>query len=336
MPKIIDIPTLTKLIHDVGIQPFLLGSIDSLRIAFERWQAFEKTPRHVIHYPHGVTELMPIADDELYACKYVNGHPFNPKDNKLTVVALGLLAEIKNGYPLMLCEMTLLTAIRTAATSALASSYLARKHSHRLAIIGTGSQAEFQVLAHSVIFNITHVSYYDTDPKAMQKFAANLQDQSFAMQAGDNAEQTIQDADIIITATADKQRLKILHKEWIQPGVHINAVGGDCADKTELDTSILHDSKIVVEYMPQTEMEGEIKHLDKKNVHAELWELVQNQKPGRVNDNEVTIFDSVGFAIEDFAILKYVYELAVAKQIGSEVELIPEINDPKNLFGILK
>ena len=98
----------------------------------------------------GVIELMPICDDEYYAFKYVNGHPYNPQSNKLTVVAVGMLSQVKDGYPLMISEMTLLTALRTAGTSALAARYLAKPNSKVMAMIGTGSQSEFQVIAHHV------------------------------------------------------------------------------------------------------------------------------------------------------------------------------------------
>ncbi|OGT54723.1 MAG: ornithine cyclodeaminase [Gammaproteobacteria bacterium RIFCSPHIGHO2_12_FULL_41_15] len=336
MPKIISLPTLKTLIAQIGLNHFIQGSIDSLRQTFNRWHDFNKSPRHVIHYPHGVIELMPIADNEFYSVKYVNGHPFNVKDNKLTVVAIGLLAEVQSGYPLMLSEMTLLTAIRTAATSALASGYLARKNSQTLAIIGNGSQAEFQVLAHHVLFDLQQVNYFDIDPNAMKKFANNLRDQSFTLKACNNTQDCIKNADIIVTATADKQRLQILEKNWIQPGMHINGIGGDCAGKTELDPEILHHSKIVVEYLPQTKKEGEIQHLTQGDIYAELWELVQNKKPGRDNETDITLFDSVGFAMEDFAILKYVYEQANALGLGETVELVPTAKDPKDLFGLLR
>ena len=221
MPKLISINNLQQIIKTVGINDFFKGSIEAMREQYKRWQEFDKGPRHVTHYKHGVSELMPTADDELYSVKYVNGHPYNPKDKKFTVVAVGLLARVSDGYPVLISEMTLLTAIRTAATSALASDYLARKDSKTLAIIGTGSQAEFQVLAHHVLFDLAQVKYFDIDPEAMAKFANNMADQSFNLEACNSAEQCVADADIIITATADKQRLTILEKDWIKPGMHI-------------------------------------------------------------------------------------------------------------------
>ena len=142
--KIIDINTLIKIINRVGLNTFYLELIKTLEEDFARWDEFYKSPRHATHYPQGVIELMPISDKQWYSFKYVNGHPSNTHQNKLCVVAVGMLSDAQNGYPLLLSEMTLLTALRTAATGALGAKYLARKNSSNLAIIGTGAQAEFQ------------------------------------------------------------------------------------------------------------------------------------------------------------------------------------------------
>lgn len=143
----LSVDTLAQYCHQTGIDHLLCRTIAQLREDFGRWHAFHKSPRHATHYPHGVIELMPCADDTYYAFKYVNGHPGNPQQGKLSVFGLGMLTDVASGYPLLLSEMTLLTAIRTAATAALAADYLARAESNRLGIIGTGAQAEFLILA---------------------------------------------------------------------------------------------------------------------------------------------------------------------------------------------
>lgn len=336
MVKVITIPDIQKLIAKVGIKDFFLALIGALEKEFSRWDHFQKSPRHASHFDQGVIELMPICDDELYSFKYVNGHPNNTFSKKLTVVALGLLADVKSGYPLMISEMTLLTAFRTAATSALAAKYLAKTNVKHIGIIGTGAQSEFQVLAQSALFNIETVKYFDIDPDAMKKFHDNLKDQSFQLIPCKNAKEVIDGVDIITTATASKGSSKIVSRDELKVGLHINGIGGDCPGKTELDKSILSQVKIVVEFLPQSKMEGEIQHLESgAKVHAELWEIVTNKKKGRESDSEITLFDSVGFAIEDFAILKLVRELAIKNNIGTEMDLIPALKDPKNLFGVL-
>jgi len=334
MIRVITISDIKKLIAQVGLQNFFRDLIGELEKEYSRWEHFQKSPRHAVHLDNGVIELMPICDDEFYSFKYVNGHPNNTQSNKLTVVALGLLAETKSGYPLMISEMTLLTAFRTAATSALAAKYLARKNVKTVGIIGTGAQSEFQILAQKALFDIKTVKYFDIDPPAMKKFQHNLRDAGLELIACRDGKSVVENVDIITTATASKKQTHILDVHGINPGLHINGIGGDTPGKTELDKSILSKTKIVVEYLPQSKAEGEIQQAN-ADVHAELWEIITGKKKGRESDQEITLFDSVGFAIEDFAILKLIYALAIKYNIGTTMDLIPELSDPKNLFSAL-
>lgn len=335
MLKLITIPDIKRLINQIGIHDFFRELIANMDKEFARWESFQKSARHAIHLPSGVLELMPICDDEFYSFKYVNGHPNNPASNKLTVAAVGMLSEVKFGYPLMISEMTILTALRTAATSALAAKYLANKNTKHIGIIGTGAQSEFQVLAQHALFDVETVRYFDIDVHAMEKFARNLKDQPFKLIPCADARLVLENVDIITTATADKKQSKILNQEWIHEGLHVNGIGGDCPGKTELDAAILLKAKIVVEYLPQSKMEGEIQVLKNNSVYAELWELASGKKPGRENASEITLFDSVGFALEDFVILKLVYALSQKYDVGQMVDMIPGMDDPKDLFGVI-
>lgn len=336
---LLEIPTICQMVERIGIHDFYLRLCANLIEDFSNWQDFQKSPRHACYVPNGVMELMPICNNELYSFKYVNGHPLNPLKNKLNVVAFGMLADVETGYPLMISAMTLLTALRTAATAALSSRYLAKKKSTCLAIIGCGAQSEFQVLAHHALFNLTTIHYFDIDAEAMTRFAANLQDQSFTLIPMDNVQAAIAGADIIVTATAAKGTQHVLELAWLSPGQHICGIGGDSPGKTELDPAILQNSKVVVEYFPQTQLEGEIQHFGAEAAdvtYAELWEIVSGHKAGRVDDTEITVFDSVGFALEDFSVLRLCYQLAEEHRMGQTIDLIPNtLADCKNLFGLL-
>lgn len=334
MIKVITISDVKKLVQRIGIESFFCALIAAIEKEYARWDQFEKSARHAVHAANGVIELMPIADGELYSFKYVNGHPKNPSKGKLTVVAVGLLSDATNGYPLMFSEMTLLTAFRTAATSALAAKYLAKKTSKTIGIIGTGAQAEFQVLAQHALFHMDTVKYFDLDPQAMKKFSHNLREYPFELIACRDAKQVVEGVDIITTATANKKQATVLHHDWVQEGLHINGIGGDSPGKTELDKAILHRAKIVVEYYPQSKIEGEIQQIE-NGIYAELSELVMGKKLGRENNTEITLFDSVGFAIEDFAILKLINQLSSQHHIGTMMDLIPDLINPKDLFGVL-
>ncbi|MFK5984649.1 MAG: ornithine cyclodeaminase [Pseudomonadota bacterium] len=334
--KMIDIETLLHIIEHIGLNTFYQMLIETLEEDFGNWNQFSKSPRHAIHTNQGVIELMPCANNQFYSFKYVNGHPSNTLQNKLCVVAIGMLSDAKNGYPLLISEMTLLTALRTAATAALAAKYLARKESKHLAIIGTGAQAEFQVLAMLSLYPLTEVSFYDIDAKAMDKFANNLEAYDFKLNASSSIKSCVQAADIIISATAAKKQASLFSYTKVKPGTHIHAMGGDCPGKTEFDANMLKNSKVVVEYLAQSKHEGEIQQVDESIVHAELWEIIQAKKSARENNQEITFFDSVGFALEDFSVLRLVYHLSLQLEMAKEVDLIPQLKNAKDLFSLLK
>ena len=333
--KVINVNDIQKLIKIFSPKAFSDRLIKALESDFSRWDMFHKSARHATYYPQGVIELMPCADDRFYSFKYVNGHPGNTAQGKLNVVGIGLLSDAATGYPLLLSEMTLLTAFRTAATGALAAKYLARKNAQSLAIIGTGAQAEFQVMIFSNLFPLQQIRYFDIDTTAMAKFSCNLSPYGFELIPCANIRDAVHDTDIIITATAKSARQVLFESQDISPGTHISAIGGDCPGKTEFSRALLEASKIVVEYTPQALKEGEVQQCGASNIYAELWELVTQRKPGRVNTAEITLFDSVGFALEDFTTLRLVYELALEHQLGDELALLPEPHDAKDLFSLL-
>lgn len=340
MTKIITIDHLQQLIEKHGLTSFFQDLLLYLKEDFSRWDKFHKIPRVAAEVPKGIIELMPIWDDRYYSYKYVNGHPTNTSSNLLTVVAFGALSSIENGYPLLLSEMTLLTGIRTAAASALASQYLIQPHTKTMAIIGTGAQSEFQALAHQIGCSIETIRYFDLDPEAMQRFHSNLQKTSLKLIPCKSVEEAIDGAYLITTATARAGHREVIKNSWIQPGVHLNGIGGDSPGKTEFSKATLERAKIVIEFFPQTEHEGEIQQFPseerKKHVYAELWELVSGKKKGRTSKEEITLYDSVGFALEDYSVLRLVYDLAKKYHIGLELPIIPTLKDPKDLMSLLK
>lgn len=333
---LLDIPSIQSIIQSIGLRDFYLKLIYQLEDDFSHWQNFYKSPRHATHYDHGVIELMPCSDENLYSFKFVNGHPQNTKDGKLCVAAMGLLADVESGYTLMISEMTLLTAIRTAAVAAMGAKYLARPNSKTLAIIGTGAQSEFQAMAMQAVLPIEEVRIYDTDASAMNKFKQNLTANFKSIVKCKSVSEAIKNSDIIITATAAKKNACLFTEKEIKPGTHIHAMGGDGPGKTELGASLLKQGKLVVEFTEQSLIEGEIQQLDAKHIYAELWQIIKLEKPGRENDNEVTIFDSVGFALEDLSTLKMVYQLAQKLNFGEDIYLTPDLDDPKDLYSLIK
>ena len=332
----VSVQNMMRLVHHIGIAQVLQDIAAEIEDDFRRWPEFDKTPRVASHSDVGVIELMPTSDGETYGFKYVNGHPSNMKKGLQTVTAFGLLADVASGYPVLLSEMTLLTALRTAATSAMAAKYLAPKGATTMALIGNGAQAEFQALAFKAICGLTEVRLYDIDPLATAKCARNLVGSGLIVVACTSAEQAILGAQIITTVTADKNYATILTDNMVGSGVHINGVGGDCPGKTELHRDILLRSKIFVEYPPQTRIEGEIQQLDPNHPVTELWQVMTGTAEGRQTEAEVTLFDSVGFAIEDFAALRYVRSKLAETGLFTQLDMIADPDDPRDLYGMLQ
>lgn len=331
----VSVDHMMKLVHAIGIERFLVDLAAYIEADFLRWETFDKTPRIAAHSVDGVIELMPTSDGQLYGFKYVNGHPKNMKDGLQTVTAFGLLSDVATGYPLLISEMTILTALRTAAVSALAAKYLAPSGARVMAIIGNGAQSEFQALAFKALLGIDDIRLYDIDPAATAKCAANLARRGFRITACASAREAAEGAAIITTVTADKQYATVLTDAMVGAGVHINAVGGDCPGKTEVDRAILLRSDIFVEYPPQTRIEGEIQQLVADHPVCELWKVMSGAAGGRRDDRQVTLFDSVGFAIEDFSALRYVHERMTAAGACAPLDLIADPDDPRDLFGML-
>jgi ornithine cyclodeaminase len=325
-----------RLVRAKGLPAAIAGVAARIESDFLRWHEFGKSARVASHSEVGVIELMPIADATQFAFKYVNGHPKNTRAGLPTVMAFGVLADVATGAPRLLAELTLATAIRTAATSALAARALARPGSKAMALIGNGAQGEFQALAFRDLLGIRELRLFDTDRAATAKLAANLAAEGLVLRRCASTAEALHGADIVTTATADKRNATILVPEMIEPGMHINAVGGDCPGKTELHPGVLERAAVFVEYEPQTRIEGDLQQMPADFAVTELWQVLAGVRPGRTNAAQVTVFDSVGFALEDHAALAWLRDAALELGLGTPIELVAAPEDPKNLFGTLR
>lgn len=340
MVNYVGIADIRVLIDELGPGEFMERLAAQMESDYRRWGEFEKSARLASHSEVGVIELMPISDGRLYSFKYVNGHPKNTGEGLLTVTAFGVLADVDTGYPLLLSELTITTALRTAAMSALAAKWMARPDSRVMALIGNGAQSEFQAIAFQRMLGIREFRLYDVDPRCSAKLIQNLRampefrDVSL-VQVG-SSEEAVRGADIVTTVTADKRNAVILTPAMVAPGMHLNAVGGDCPGKTELHADILErpDTRIVVEFEPQSRIEGEIQQLPADFKVIEFADVVRGQARGRGSAEEITVFDSVGFALEDYSSLCFLQELIRERpELCRQIDLVPELEDPKDLYG---
>ena len=338
MTTLLTTSDVARIVAQQGPSQVFTGMLDYLLADFLRWQEFDKCARVASHSTTGVIELMPTADHELYSFKFVNGHPNNPQAGLSTVMAFGALAQVSTGEPILISELTLTTALRTAVTSALAARALARPDSRSMALIGNGAQAEFQALAFHEVLGIDTLHLYDVDPAATRKLENNLAltAPSLRIRRFDSTADAVKGVDIVTTVTADKAYATILTAGMIEPGMHINALGGDCPGKTELHADVLRKGPVFVEYEPQTRIEGDLQQMPADFAVTELWRVLTGLAAGRQSARDVTIFDSVGFALEDFSALRWLRDAAARHGIGTRIEVAPRLQDPKDLFGVVR
>lgn len=326
----------SRLVARLGLPQLLAQMVEYLEADFRRWNDFEKCARLASHSEVGVIELMPVCDAREYSFKYVNGHPKNTREGLPTVMAFGVLADVDTGRPTLLSELTLTTAMRTAATSVMAAKHLARTGSKVMALIGNGAQSEFQALAFHHLLGIEEVRLFDVDPAATAKLVAHLKPVSgLRVVVCADTREAVRGADIVTTVTADKTNAVILGGDMLEPGMHINGVGGDCPGKTELAADVLQRASVFVEFEPQTRIEGDLQQMPADFGVTELWHVLCGEAQGRRSESEITVFDSVGFALEDYSALRLLRDRAAELGLGETIGLIPGLADPKDLYGHL-
>lgn len=281
-----------------------------------------------LYFPeyHGDLRVMPSFSQNLKMAgtKIVNVHPQNPKIGLKTVMAVIILNDAKNGLPLVLMDGTYITGMRTGAASAVATKYLARTEAETLGVVGAGYQSIFQIAAIIKVRNIKEIFVYDILESKIRKLAKILKREKIEIKKAKTIKEAV-GQDIVITATPANE--PIVKKEWILPGTHINAIGADAKDKEELEPEIFKIAKIVVDDWKQASHSGEINVpltkgvISQKDIYGNLGEIVAAKKLGRIDKNEITIFDSTGLAIQDLYTANLIFKLAKRKKIGREINL---------------
>jgi ornithine cyclodeaminase/alanine dehydrogenase-like protein (mu-crystallin family) len=330
---------IVHLIRDkIGLQNFLEQILNALEKGFKQFAVNQimVPPRQEFFFSKGTMESMPASDKDHFSCKIVNTHLENPSKFGIpTIIASGLLVDGVTGFPIMITESTILTALRTGIASGIATKYLAKRDSKTIGIIGNGAQALPQIHSISLVRDIKRVYAYDIDFDASKSFKSTAEKifDNLDIRIAPNSESVCTKSDILVTATCkEKNTSPIVYNEWIQDGKHINAVGGDSPNKVELEKSLLERAKIIVDFMDQAVYEGESQQISRDRIYGDLSEIVTNKKIGRIKDDEVTVFDSVGFALEDLQVYKLVYELAIKERIGKRVNIASRPKYSKNIY----
>ena len=256
-----------------------------------------------------------------FAAKCNANFPLNPQRHELpTIQGVVLLADAENGRLLAVLDSMEITALRTAAATAVAAKFLARPGSRRVFLCGCGQQGRYHLRALAQVFPLEQASVFDTDAGKAQRlaseFSAELKIEICAV--GDLA--AMRQSDIVVTCTPSRQAF--LGPADIAPGTFLAAVGADSPEKQELDPRLLAESTVVVDSLEQCAAFGELHHalaaglLRRDDIHAELAEVVAGRKPGRGTPEEIIVFDSTGTALEDVSAAAAAYEAAVRQRRG--------------------
>lgn len=269
-----------------------------------------------------------VEDFNLIGTKIASGYYQNYKLGLPPGVAVIILMDLKTSLPLAIMDGTYITAYRTGAAGAVAASVLARKDSSVIGMIGAGTQARMQVTALRELFSLEQIKVWDKYEDAARKYAEEISSQfGIEVLPYSNPENVVRDADIVVTVTPSRE--PIVQANWIDDGMHINAIGADGPGKQELDPLIVKRAdKIVVDSIKQCVSIGEIQHalarglISEDDIHAEIGRILIGEKLGRETDNEVTLFDSTGIAAQDIAAAQIVYQLAKERNIGQSVNLL--------------
>ena len=299
-------------------------AMDAVKEAF-RLYALGKAdmpPKVYLEFENGDLRAMPAHLMDYAGVKWVNSHPNNPERGLPTVMALMILNSPETGFPLAVMDATYTTSLRTGAAGGVAAKYLARKNSRVFGFVGCGTQAYFQLEALRRVFSIREVKAYDIREEAANKFVEHCKKRGIA--AFTKPIEEVCKCDVLVTTTPSRK--PVVRAEWIEKGTHINAIGADAAGKQELDLEILKKAKIVVDDLEQAKHGGEINVaisggvIRIEDIHATIGEVIAGLKVGRENDDEITIFDSTGLAIQDVAVAKVVYENALKSNLGRKIE----------------
>ena len=257
------------------------------------------------------------------------GYPDNPKIGLPTGMNTVFLYEADTSALKCIMDGTWITGCRTAAAGAISVKYLSRKDSSSICIIGAGNQGRRQLRAMARVRNITDVYVWGYSEDEITSYIADMSPELHGIKFHpcSSAEEGIRKADIVVTATIGR-RAPIVKREWLKPGTHIAAIGADMPDKQELCTDVFKGAKVVNDSIKLCVKNGETHHavdegvIKVEEIYAEIGDIILGKKPGRENDDEITIFDTVGMAIQDNVTAVSLYNMAVKKGLGVKYDFL--------------
>jgi alanine dehydrogenase len=286
---------------------------------------------HIVldRYP-GEWEVMPsyIEEPEAAACKWVSIREDNARFDLPTVFSILIYTHPESGFPLAICDGSHHTMMRTGASAAVSAKWLARKDSSVLAIVGAGTVGRGALATCNEVFPWQEVRVWSRSQATFDAFVEETQPgyANFELEASTDLERVVRGADVIVTGT--HARGALVDAEWVSPGAHIAALGADLEGEQELDPAILQSARIFVDDIRQCRTDGEINValreglISEDDVAGEIGKVIVGELEGRESDEQITVFDSTGIALQDSATVPLEYERALAAGVGVEKKMI--------------
>ena len=318
---------------DIGRLLDLDRTVDAVAEAFSAFQEGKCLIAPVVNlhmdHVHGELHIKAayVESLSLISTKLIHAFYDNPRKYRLpTGMGLLVLADGLTGRPLAVMDSSQITFLRTGASGALGIRYLAREDSRVAALVGAGVNGRMQLRGLRLARPVEEIRVYDLDAGAAASCAAEMSAElAVPVRACASLREAVRGADILITCTPS--RTPFIHKDWIEPGMHINAIGADGNGKQELEADVFVGAKVVVDHAGQCVSFGETSWpirkglLRAEDIYAEIGELTSGQKPGRTSPEEVTIYDATGVAIQDLAAAGLALLTAEAAGAGTLIEL---------------
>jgi len=322
---VLDKDDVSKLIDPKGA----IGAVEDVFREYGKGRT-QMPPKIYLHLDRysGDFRAMPAYVEKLNRCvlKWVNVHPKNRTLGLPAVMAIIILSDPASGFPLCIMEGAYATALRTGAAAAVAAKYLARKGSRSVGMVGCGAQARSQLRVLMEVFDMKEVSVWGHERAEADRFVSDMKHTGVKFTVAESVKECVRAKDIVVTTTPSRR--PIVKLEWIKKGAHINAIGADAKGKEELDPRILKKAKVVVDSWEQASHSGEINVpvgkglISKKDIYADIGEIVSGKKKGRSGVSEITVFDSTGLAIQDAAVANLIYKGAIRKGLGRRIRFI--------------
>jgi alanine dehydrogenase len=311
----------------------VIGTVEEAYKAFNSGQVIQPAytcihlppPRGEIDFKLGYCEANEIISMKASS----GGFPNNPAEHGVpSGMGTILLFDARTCALICVMDGSLITGLRTGAAGAVSVKALARKNARTITSIGTGNQARMQIRAIREVMTIEAIHAWDHHPQTLAQYKADIErDFGIPVVMARSKQDAVEQADILVTTTRGKGSL--VDAAWVRPGTHIVAIGTDTQGKQELEPEIFRNAKIVNDSIAQCVEKGETWHplhkniISKDDIHAEIGEILLGKKPGRESDDEITIFDSTGMAIQDNTTSHLIYRNAIASSTGTAFEFIP-------------